>query len=134
MGKKKKAVWTFFARGTLLSLGIYLAGILLLAAAVNRGMIGEGKVFPVLAVLCVLSGLAGELLAVRNVPWGKLLTGILSAALFALTLTVIGACLWQSTAWSDNSVCLLLCILGSGVLAGVLGSRKGRGGKRLRKK
>lgn len=57
MGKKKTtaAIWTVFLRGSMLSLGIYFAGILLLALLLVKGAIPESGAFPVTAVLCFLS-------------------------------------------------------------------------------
>ena len=55
MGKKKTtaAIWTVFLRGSMLSLGIYFAGILLLALLLVKGAIPESGAFPVTAVLCL---------------------------------------------------------------------------------
>ena len=51
--------WVVFGRALAVSLGIYLAGHLLLAALLVRGTVGEGVAFAVTAGLCVISSAVG---------------------------------------------------------------------------
>ena len=130
--KKQKAVWQPFLKGALLSLALYLAGQLLLAALLVKGVLGEGNGFPVIASFCMLSSMCGALLPARYSPWGTLPGALLSAALFACLLIGGGALRWQGITWTGHGGVLLLCALGGGVLAGFLGGRGRRNKKRRR--
>ncbi len=135
MGKSRKAtaVWAVFLRGTLLALGVYLAGQLLLALLQVRGVLPEQGGYPATAVVCGLSSLLGGLVCVRRSPWGTLPGGLLTAALFALLLIAGGLLFWHGITWTGRGGVLLLCALGGGVLSGLLGGRRGRRGKRKRR-
>lgn len=58
-GRKQRAVWTCLVQGILLSLGIYLALLLLVTLLVVKGALGEDAAFPALAVSCGAAALAG---------------------------------------------------------------------------
>lgn len=133
MGKerKKTALWIVFLRGSIVALGIYLLGVLLLALLVVRGTLPESGTFPILAVLCVIAVLCGSLITVRKSPWGKLPTALLTSVIFGTTLTVVGVSFWREI--TGEGGILLLCALSGGVLAALLGSRKRKAGKRVRK-
>lgn len=133
MGKerKKTALWIVFLRGSIVALSIYLLGVLLLALLVVRGMLPESGTFPILAVLCVIAVLCGSLITVRKSPWGKLPTALLTSVIFGTTLTVVGVSFWREI--TGEGGILLLCALSGGVLAALLGSRKRKAGKRVRK-
>lgn len=122
-GKKQQKVWMLLLKGVALSLGIYLAGELLLALLLVKGIAGEGTAFPITAVLCVLAAAAGGMLTARRTPWGPLPGGVLCAGLFALVLIAGGALWWDGITWSGHGGILLGCVLAGGILAGVLGSR-----------
>ena len=112
--------WVVFGRALALSLGIYLAGHLLLAALLVRGTVGEGAAFAVTAGLCVIASAAGAFWAAGQAGMGRLPGAMSAAALFACALIAVGA------------LVLLLCALAGGLLAGLLGGRK-RGGKQRRR-
>ena len=136
MGKerKKRSLWDAFLRGCLLSLGLYLLGIPLLALLAVKGVFSENALVPVLGALCVTAGLCGGLLVVRGTPMGRLPAGLMSGAVFGCVLLVLGACVWQGGfSWTGSGGALLGCALSGGVLAAFLGGRKRRGGKRQRK-
>lgn len=136
MGKGRKqqtAVWMVFLRGLLAALGIYLAGQLLLALLLVKGTLPEGSAFPVVAALCVAAVTCGGLLTVRRSPWGTLPAGLLTAGLFVMALLLVGLSCWESVTWMGHGGILLLCALAGGLLAGLLGGRRKRGGKRKRK-
>jgi len=136
MGKGRKqqtAVWMVFLQGLLAALGIYLAGQLLLALLLVKGTLPEGAAFPAVAALCAAAVACGGLLTVRRSPWGTLPAGLLTAGLFAGVLLVVGLSCWESVTWMGHGGILLLCALAGGLLAGLLGGRRKRGGKRKRK-
>lgn len=131
-GKRQQAApWAAFAQGGLLALGVYLLGLLLLALLLVKGTVPERSAFPAVAVLCVLAVLCGGLVAARRSPWGTLPAALLCAVLFAAVLAAVGTGFWQGITWTGRGGILLLCALGGGVLAGLLGGR--RRGKRKRK-
>ena len=132
MGKKKTpAVWAVLAQGLGLSLGVYLAGVLLLTLLLVQGMIPEDRVFPGIAVLCLASGLGGGLLTARRTRWGTLPSALISAAIFAAVLAVVGFLCWQGDVhWLGQGGGLLLCALAGGILAGLLAGHRPRKSKR----
>lgn len=133
MGKTQKPVlWLTYLRGVLLSLAIYLLGQLLLTLLLVRGTVSESSGFPTLAALCMLASLAGSVSCTRQAPWGALPNALLCAVLFALCLIAVGFSFWSGVSWLGRGGILLLCVLAGGLLAGVLGSRKG--GKRSKRK
>ena len=123
--------WVVFGRALALSLAIYLAGHLLLAALLVRGTVGEGAAFAVTAGLCVIASAAGAFWAAGQAGMGRLPGAMSAAALFACALIAVGALAWQGITWTGHGGILLLCALAGGLLAGLLGGRK-RGGKRRR--
>lgn len=131
--KQQTAAWMVFLQGLLAALGIYLAGQFLLALLLVKGTLPEGSAFPVVAVLCVAAVTCGGLLTVRRSPWGTLPAGLLTAGLFIVVLLLVGLSCWESVTWLGHGGILLLCALAGGLLAGLLGSRRKRGGKRKRK-
>ena len=129
MGKKKAtaAVWVVLVQGSLLTLGVYLAGLLLLTLLLVQGVVPEGSLFPVTAALCLLAALGGGFLTARRTPWGTLPSALLNTAIFAAVLIAMGAACWRGIVWAGQGGILLLCALAGGLLAGVLsGSRKRR--------
>ena len=123
-GKKQKAAWQGFLAGGLLSLGIYLLGLLVVTMLLVKGVLSEGGSFPAVAVLCVLSALAGGVLAVRLTGWRA--GGVLTAAAFLAVLILAGLGFWEEIAWLGRGGVLLLCGLAGGVLAALTGPRRRR--------
>lgn len=131
-GKKRAPSMTVFLKGLLLSLGVYLPGLLLAALLAVKGVLREEGVFPAVALLCLLAALAGAVLCARRPVWGPLPSAMVCALLFAGVLAAAGILCWQDgITWSGHGGILILCALAGGLLAGVLGS--GRGRKRRRK-
>ncbi len=123
--KKAKALWPGLAAGTVLSAGIYLAGLLLLGLLLTKGTIPERNAFPWVGTLCVLASLAGGLLAVRKTAWNA--AGLLSGVLFALVLLAVGLLGWRDgIAWLGHGGILLLCAMSGGLAASLLGGRRRR--------
>ena len=129
-GKKRRtAAGVVLLQGAAVSVIVYLAGILLLALLVVKGMVPERAAFPAVAVLCLLGALSGGGVTARRTPWGPLPAALLNTALFAAVLLVVGLACWPDGIGS-RGVILLLCALGGGLAAGLLGGRRGRRRKR----
>ena len=129
-GKKKRtAAGIVLLQGMAVSVIVYLAGILLLALLVVKGAVPERAAFPAVAVLCLLGTLSGGVVTARRTPWGPLSAALLNTALFAAVLLVVGLACWPDGIGS-RGVILLLCALGGGLAAGLLGGRRGRRRKR----
>lgn len=132
MGKEKRkaAAWMVFARGSLVSLWMYLVGIFLAALFLVKGILPETAMFPMVAVLCMLASLCGGLLVGGSSPWGTLPASMLNAAVFSGILILAGIACWHEVPWSGRGGVILACALAGGVLAGVLARPKGRRRKR----
>ena len=129
-GKKRRtAAGVVLLQGAAVSVIVYLAGILLLALLVVKGAVPERAAFPAVAVLCLLGTLSGGVVTARRTPWGPLSAALLNTALFAAVLLVVGLACWPDGIGS-RGVILLLCALGGGLTAGLLGGRRGRRRKR----
>ena len=129
-GKKRRtAAGVVLLHGAAVSVIVYLAGILLLALLVVKGAVPERAAFPAVAVLCLLGTLSGGVVTARRTPWGPLSAALLNTALFAAVLLVVGLACWPDGIGS-RGVILLLCALGGGLAAGLLGGRRGRRRKR----
>ena len=129
-GKKRRtAAGVVLLQGTAVSVIVYLTGILLLALLVVKGAVPERAAFPAVAVLCLLGTLSGGVVTARRTPWGPLSAALLNTALFAAVLLVVGLACWPDGIGS-RGVILLLCALGGGLAAGLLGGRRGRRRKR----
>lgn len=126
MGNKKTVpVWRVFLEGALVTLGVYVGGVALLALLVVKGAVPEDSAFPVLAALCALAAVSGGLPAAKRSPWGTLPSALLNTAIFAAVLATVGLLCWEEgVAWNGRGGILLLCALAGGVLAGVLGGRR----------
>ena len=131
-GKARSAPWRGVLWGVLAAFGLYLIGTALLALLIVKGAVPEGVMFPVTAVLCVVSVLCGGLLAGPMLP--PLPGAMAVAACFGGVLLAVGAACWQGVTWAGHGGVLLACTLGGGLLSGVLaGSRRGRRRKLKRK-
>ena len=123
-GRKKLEMWQGFLAGSLLSLGIYLLGLLLLTLLMVKGILSEGGSFPAVAVLCGLAALGGGLLTVRLTFWRS--GGVLTAVIFLSMLVLAGLSFWEGIDWLGNGGILLLCGLAGGLLAGAAGHKRKR--------
>ena len=131
-GKARSAPWRGVLWGVLAAFGLYLIGTALLALLIVKGAVPEGVMFPVTAVLCVVSVLCGGLLAGPMLP--PLPGAMAVAACFGGVLLAVGAACWQGVTWAGHGGVLLACTRGGGLLSGVLaGSRRGRRRKLKRK-
>ncbi len=123
-GRKKLAVWQGFLAGGMLTLGVYLLGLLFLTLLLVKGALSEGGSFPMVAALCALASLAGGMLTVRLTLWR--MGGVLTAAAFLFVLLLAGLGFWGEITWMGRGGVLLLCGLAGGILAGAASSRKRR--------
>ena len=98
--------------------------LLLVSMLLVKGTLPEGGSFPMVAVLCVLSALAGGVAAVRLTRWK--MGGLLTAAAFLSVLVLLGLGFWEEVAWLGHGGILLLCGLAGGLLAGAAGPRARR--------
>jgi len=128
-GRKQLAAWKGLLAGGLLTLGMYLAGLLFLTLLLVKGTISERWRFTAVAVLCGLSALAGGMATVRLTRWRA--GGVLTTVIFLALLSLAGLGFWDEVTWFGRGGILLLCGLAGGLLAGLIGS--GRSGKRRRK-
>lgn len=124
MARKQLTVWQGFLAGSLLTLGLYLLGLLFLTLLMVKGALSEGGSFPAVAVLCALSALAGGVLTVRLTRWR--IGGVLTAAIFLSALILAGLGFWEEVTWLGRGGVLLLCGLAGGLLAGVTGPKRRR--------
>lgn len=124
MARKQLTLWQGFLAGSLLTLGVYLLGLLFLTLLLVKGVLSEGGSFPAVAVLCALSALAGGLLTVRLTRWRA--GGVLTAAIFLSVLILAGLGFWEEIAWLGHGGILLLCGLAGGVLAGLASPKRRR--------
>ena len=128
-GKARPAPWRAVLLGTMAAIALYLIGTALLALLIVNGAVPEAMMFPVTAVLCVLSALCGGLLAGPMLP--PLPGAMAVAACFDGVLLAVGAACWQGVTWMGNGGALLVSVLGGGLLSGILaGSCRGRRRKR----
>ena len=127
MSKKKKQAspWRAFVWGILVSLGMYIGLVLLLALLAVRGILGEGGTFPAIAAACGASALAGGLVCVREAPVGRLPGALLCAAGFAAVLAAGCLLCWEGGVTLRGLV-LLGCLLAGGLLAAATGGKRGR--------
>ena len=132
-GRKQRAVWTCLVQGILLSLGIYLALLLLVTLLVVKGALGEDAAFPALAVSCGAAALAGGLLCARRSSWGTMPSALASALGFAAVLGVTALLCWAGGI-AMSGLILLVCAGAGGVAAGFFGGKRGRRVKRKGKR
>jgi len=118
------AEWQGFLAGSLLTLGVYLAGLLFLTLLLVKGTMPEGWSFAAVAVWCTLSALAGGLAAVRLTR--RRAGGLLTAAVFLSVLSLAGLGFWDEVTWLGRGGILLLCGLAGGLLAGLSCPKKRR--------
>ena len=131
--RKKTPAGMVVLQGVLVSLAIYLLAAVVLALLAVKGVVPEESLFPVLAVCCGVCALAGGMICARRVPWGALPGAMAAAAGFGAVLVAVGLLCWtDGVTWTGRGGILLACVLGGGLLAGLLGRR--RGGRRVQKK
>ena len=131
MAKGKRAAWAPLPQGVGLALGIDLLAQPLLALLAVKGVLPEDRAFPAVAAVCALAALLGGLYCAARCPWGTLVSGLACGATMAAVLAALGLLCWQRVDWMGRGGVVLLCALGGGLLAGLLGWK---GGRRVRKR
>lgn len=134
MGKRQKKTatsWVVFLRAGVLTMGIYLLGILLTALMLVKNVMPETAGFPLVAVFAFLAVLSGGVLAARGSAWGTMPAALLNTAVFMAVLLLVGMACWQEgVGLTGSGSILLLCALAGGMVAGLVGGRRGRRRKR----
>lgn len=131
MGKERKqGAWLVFLRGGATALSLYLAGNLILAFVMVKGLLPEQAGFSVLTGLGFAAAAVGGVVAVRQSSWATLPTAMLNAVVIILILILIGVLIWPETFWNDRSIVSALSILVGGLIAGIWGARKRKGKRR----
>ena len=138
MGKeksKRSAGWIVLLQGSMTALWIYLAGTFLAALFLVKGILTEGMMFPVVAVLCTAASLAGGLLVSGKTTMGGFPASILNSLIFSGILVLAGMACWHRISWNGNGGILMACAMAGGVLSGVLmrpGKRRKKRGRTYR--
>ena len=133
MGNKEIPLWIVLTQGSLLALAIYFLGLLGISGLLVNGKVGEGSAFPLTLGLIFTAAFGGAMIAVRRTTLGTLPTGLAIAAIFLFALGVAGLAFWESITFLGRGGILMGGALCGGVLAGLLGGRKRRRGKRVRR-
>ncbi|WP_297208965.1 TIGR04086 family membrane protein [uncultured Flavonifractor sp.] len=115
--------------------GILLGGVMALAicclfllgasVAISSGVVGEGLIYQLTIVGCVLGGFGGGMFAARQCS-GALLTGLAVGGVLFLLLLTIGTLFFQTIELEAGGIGLLCGGLCGGALAGLLNGGKGR--------
>lgn len=127
-GKKKTAGWKTALLGLTVTAAVELAGILVTTLLVLRGILGEERIFPLLAVTALCAAFAGGLTAGSGTVGS--VGALLNAALFGALLAMIGLESWGGV--TMRGLLLVTMLLGGGIFAAVSCGKVGkRHGKRL---
>lgn len=130
MGKeKRRGAWRSFLAGGITALGLYLAGVFVLAFFLARGLLPESSDFLILSGFGFTAALAGGVTAAKRSLWATMPSAILNTGIFLMILVLIGFTVWPETFWSGQSMICVAAILVGGLLGGVLGA-----GRKKRKK
>ena len=134
MAKQQSSPAVVLVRGILASLGIYVAGVVLLALLAVRGTVGEETVFGMVAVLCGAAVMVGGLLCGRKLPWSTMVNVLVCTAGFAAVMVLV--CLAIGEGLGQRGGVLLGCALLGGCGAGLLCGRRGRrsGARRVKRR
>lgn len=124
-------------------LGILLGGVMALAicclfllgasVAISSGLAGEGLIYQLTIVGCVLGGFGGGLFAVKRCG-GALLTGLAVGAVLFLLLLTIGALFFETMELEAGGIGLLCGGLCGGAAAGLLNGGKGKPARKKHRK
>lgn len=104
--------------------------LLLASVGISRGWVGEGLMYQLTIVGCVLGGFVGGMVAVRRCGSRALIVGLLAGAVLFLLLLTVGLLCYDTLAPEEGGIGLLCGALCGGAAAGMLGGR--RNGKKKR--
>lgn len=129
MPGKKKPAWQSWLLGLVITVLLYLMGVLTVTLLTVRGIVGEEQTFPILVFLVLVSTFAGSLIAGGGKAGAS--GSLLSAVLFCLLLVTV--CLGVlGDGLTRQGLILLALALTGGVLAALIRRKVGkRSGKRL---
>ena len=131
MEKKTRPAGVTVAVSALVSAGVYLGLLLVCAALLVRGTVGEGAATPLVLVCGLAAAFVGGLLCVRRCPWGRMASGLAGAAAFGAVVACVAAVAWRDgAAWLSGGALVLSAIAVGGVLAGAVGRKRGKRVKR----
>ena len=133
MAKKQTALWLALVQGVLLSLGVYLLLSILVSLLLIRAVLPETGGFPAVAVSCVAASFVGAFTCAQRASWRRLPSGLLCACGFVLVLAAVGALCWRQITWLGHGGVLLLCAIAGGILAGVMGNKRKKRRRAVRK-
>lgn len=128
----KPSMGKVLLKGTVIALVIHLGAQMLLAAMTVNGILPEHLVFPAQAVICAIASMIGGLYTASHSSWGTLSGALVSGALFATVLLLLGLSIFNTISWSGHGGILILVIMGGAVAAGLIGSRHTARRKRKR--
>ena len=132
MGKrqaKKGNPWSKLVTGMMISLALYLAGVLVYALLLVKGVLPNGKEGFVLGACLTLSVACGGIFAKKSKGGSPLTVCLLESGFFCILLLTISYIVWDGPSWGTGTVTMLLCVLLGGMLPMLIPNRKGRGKK-----
>ncbi len=139
-GKREKkpedpgAVWLStmcrLLKGGALAVVTAALGLVVCSLLVSGGVMGERLIGRGVLAICVVSSLAGGLLAVHRLERGTLLAGLGVGGILFLLLLTAGFLLYEDASISNGGVPILIACCCGGAIAGVLGGRPRKKRKR----
>lgn len=139
-GKREKkpedpgAVWLStmcrLLKGGALAVVMAALGLVVCSLLVSGGVMGERLIGRGVLAICVVSSLAGGLLAVHRLERGTLLAGLGVGGILFLLLLTAGFLLYEDASISNGGVPILIACCCGGAIAGVLGGRPRKKRKR----
>ena len=131
MEKKTRPAGVTVAVSARVSVGVSLGLLLICAALLVRGAVGEGAAAALVPVCGAAASFVGGLLCVRRCPWGRMACGLVGAVAFGGVVACVAAVAWRDGAlWLSSGVMVLSAIAAGGVLAGAVGRKRGKRVKR----
>lgn len=125
-----------YVLGVLLGGGVALCAsflfLLIASLGISKGWLGEGLMYQLTIVACVVGAFIGALVAVRRCASRALVVGLLVGAVLFLVQLTVGVLFFDMSA-PEGGLGLLCGALCGGAAAGLLGGRHGHGKKKRRK-
>ena len=132
MSKDKKATgeWGAFLQGVMLALWFYVVCMFVLALVFVKGVLPERVEMVAVAGVGFVSAMVGGIVSSNRSSLAKFSASMISTAVFAVVLAVVGAIGWGKVFWSGNAVVLMACVLAGGIAAALRSGGKKKRGKR----
>lgn len=109
--------------GGVVALAVCLVFLFLCSVGISGGWLGEGLMYQMTVVGCVVGGFAGAVVAVGRCGSRALIVGLLTGGVFFLLLLSAGVLLFDSMSLENGGLGLLCGGLCGGAAAGILGRR-----------